>query len=370
MRALWRLYHMAYWPQRLLLNRADVVATISGTTRSLIARHRLTTRTVRIVGNAPQPGALVRNPDDAPDKSLLYMGSFMPYKNVETVVRGMAHLPGYTLHLLSRISPERRSELQALVPPGTEVVFHNGVTEEVYTELLRSTTALVTLSRDEGYGLPMIEAMAAGTPVIASDFPIFAEVSGGAALLVDPDSPEEFAAAVRALSDPARWRRASDAGIRRADAFAAVSSGDNSNILAARVVREIYHVDNVVARIYDQGRAAVYERLGIPTVATVKWTVSQVLRRLQPEGSVPVWRDPTGTARLMQIHVHNGWVGRRISELQDAADSPIPFVQRVGRGIVPDRDTVFQDGDLIYVACHTDRTDELETLFANPPARG
>ena len=161
-----------------------------------------------------------------------------------------------------------------------------------------------------------------------------------------------------------------NAGIRRADAFAAVSSGDNSNILAARVVREIYHVDNVVARIYDQGRAAVYERLGIPTVATVKWTVSQVLRRLQPEGSVPVWRGPPGTARLMQIHVHNGWVGRRISELQNAADSPIPFVQRVGRGIVPDRDTVFQDGDLIYVACHTDRTDELETLFANPPARG
>lgn len=218
-RALWRLYHLAYWPQRLLLNRADVVATISGTTRSLIARHRLTTRPVRIVGNAPQPGALVRNPDDAPDKSLLYMGSFMPYKNVETVVRGMAHLPGYTLHLLSRISPERRSELQALVPPGTEVVFHNGVTEEVYTELLRSTTALVTLSRDEGYGLPMIEAMAAGTPVIASDIPIFAEVSGGAALLVDPDSPEEFAAAVRALSDPARWRRASDAGIRRAAGY-------------------------------------------------------------------------------------------------------------------------------------------------------
>lgn len=159
------------------------------------------------------------------------------------------------------------------------------------------------------------------------------------------------------------------ANIRKADAFAAVSSGDNSNILAARVVREIYHVDNVVARIYDQGRAAVYERLGIPTVATVKWTVSQVMRRLIPEGSMPVWRDPTGTARLLQIHVHSGWVGRRISELQAAAGTPIPFVQRVGRGIVPEADTVFQDGDLIYVACHTDRTDELETLFANPPAR-
>ncbi|HHT14236.1 MAG TPA: TrkA family potassium uptake protein [Propionibacterium sp.] len=159
------------------------------------------------------------------------------------------------------------------------------------------------------------------------------------------------------------------AGIRRADAFAAVSSGDNSNILSARVVREIYHIDNVVARIYDQGRAEVFERLGIPTVATVKWTVTQMLRRLLPAGSQPVWSDPTGEARLMQIHVHSGWVGRRISELSAAADAPIPFVQRVGRGVVPDRDTIYQDGDLIYVACYTDHIDFLETLFAAPPAR-
>ena len=159
------------------------------------------------------------------------------------------------------------------------------------------------------------------------------------------------------------------AGIRKAGGFAAVSSGDNSNILAARVVREIYRVENVVARIYDQGRAAVYERLGIPTVATVKWTVLEVLRRLLPEGSMPVWRDPTGDAKLLQMHVHNGWVGRRISELSQAADCPIPFVLRVGRGIVPDRDTIYQDGDLIYVACTTERTDELESLFAYPPAR-
>ncbi|MBB1509188.1 TrkA family potassium uptake protein [Tessaracoccus sp. MC1756] len=159
------------------------------------------------------------------------------------------------------------------------------------------------------------------------------------------------------------------AGIRRADAFAAVSSGDNSNILSARVVRENYHVDNVVARIYDQGRAEVFERLGIPTVATVKWTVTQMLRRLLPAGSQPVWSDPTGDARLMQIHVHNGWVGRRVSELSAAADAPIPFLLRVGRGLVPDRDTIYQDGDLIFVACYTERVDELETLFANAPGR-
>ena len=94
-----------------------------------------------------------------------------------------------------------------------------------------------------------------------------------------------------------------EAGIEDADGFAAVSSGDNSNILSARVVRETFGVHNVVARIYDPGRAEVYERLGIPTVATVRWTADQVLRRLLPAGSEPQWRDPSGSVRLMEVHV-------------------------------------------------------------------
>lgn len=159
------------------------------------------------------------------------------------------------------------------------------------------------------------------------------------------------------------------AGIRQADGFAAVSSGDNSNILAARVVSEGYQVANVVARIYDQGRAAVYERLGINTVATVRWTVGQVMRRLLPEGSEPVWRDPSGNVHLLQVFVHNGWVGRRIRDLAVAARAPIPFLVRVGKGIVPDAETVFQDGDLMYVGCDTDRTSDIETLFSAPPSK-
>lgn len=233
-RGLWRLYHLAYWPQRLLLNRADVVATISDTTRTLMQQHRLTRRPVRLVGNAPQPGAVARDPELAPDKTLLYMGSFMPYKNVETVIRGMEHLPGYTLYLLSRITPERRRELEALVPAGSDVVFSNGVTDEEYEHLLRTATALVTLSRAEGYGLPMIEAMAAGTPVVASDIPIFREVSGGAALLVDPDSPEAFAEAVLALADPERWRKVSGAGLRRAAQY----SWDTSAVQLVEAAQE------------------------------------------------------------------------------------------------------------------------------------
>src|ERR671932_1214604 len=125
-----------------------------------------------------------------------------------------------------------------------------------------------------------------------------------------------------------------DAGIEQADGFAAVSSGDNSNILSARVVRETFGVHNVVARIYDPGRAEVYERLGIPTVATVRWTSDQVLRRLLPAGSEPLWRDPSGNVRIIEVHVDRAWVGRTVGDIEDATGARVPFLFRMGSALV------------------------------------
>ena len=159
-----------------------------------------------------------------------------------------------------------------------------------------------------------------------------------------------------------------EAGIEDADGFAAVSSGDNSNILSARVVRETFGVDNVVARIYDPGRAEVYERLGIPTVATVRWTADQVLRRLLPAGSEPQWRDPSGSVRLMEVHVDRSWVGRTVEQIEEATGARIPFIFRLGAGMVPKRGTVFQDGDLLYAAVADARLAEVEAILGRPPA--
>ncbi len=139
-----------------------------------------------------------------------------------------------------------------------------------------------------------------------------------------------------------------NAGIERAGAFAAVSSGDNSNIIAARVARENFGLDNVVARIYDPRRAAVYQRLGIATVATVRWTADQMLRRLLPEGSEPEWRDPSGLVQIAVLPVPESWVGTTVQSFEETA-SKIAFVTRLGEASMADSDLVLQDGDLMHL---------------------
>jgi len=139
------------------------------------------------------------------------------------------------------------------------------------------------------------------------------------------------------------------AGIKRADAFAAVSSGDNSNIIAARVARETFGIQQVVARIYDPGRAEVYQRLGITTVATVKWTADQVLRRILPAGAEPDFRDPSGTIRVDQVPVPEVWVGQRTIDFQMQTQCRIAWIDRLGEGMLPNRESVIQEGDLIHL---------------------
>ena len=158
-----------------------------------------------------------------------------------------------------------------------------------------------------------------------------------------------------------------EAGIERADAFAAVSSGDNSNVIAARVVRESFGVERVAARIYDPRRAEVYQRLGIPTVATVRWTADQMVRRLLPVGGAPEFRDATGALLLAEMHVHLGWVGRRMETLEAASGSRVAFLTRLGEGLVPRSDTVYQEGDLVHVVVRESDAPAAESVLASPP---
>ena len=161
-----------------------------------------------------------------------------------------------------------------------------------------------------------------------------------------------------------------EAGIERAEAFAAVSSGDNSNILAARVARETFGVENVVARIYDPRRAEVYQKLGIPTVATVRWTADQVLRRLVPAGMLSEWRDPSGNVVLAELAYNEGWIGHKVTRLEEQSGARVSLLTRLGEGILPHRGTVIQDGDLVHVTMRWDEREQVERAFATGPTEG
>jgi len=157
------------------------------------------------------------------------------------------------------------------------------------------------------------------------------------------------------------------AGTKDAYAFAAVSSGDNSNILAARVARENFRVERVVARIYDPGRAEIYQRLGIPTIGTVRWASDQILRRLLPQGHVPEYTDPSGRIVIAEVPVDISWVGQRISAIEAATGTRVAFMTRLGQGMLPDRDTVYQAGDLIHVAAVHQELPQIERILDTPP---
>jgi trk system potassium uptake protein TrkA len=158
-----------------------------------------------------------------------------------------------------------------------------------------------------------------------------------------------------------------EAGIEEAGAFAAVSSGDNSNIISARVARETFGIQRVVARIYDPKRAEVYERLGIPTVATVPWASSRLLKSVLGETTAEAWRDPSGAVALIGVSPHEGWVGSSIADFERATGTRVGLVTRFGKGQLPIASTVIQSGDLIHVLADEDRRHELREIAANPP---
>jgi trk system potassium uptake protein len=139
------------------------------------------------------------------------------------------------------------------------------------------------------------------------------------------------------------------AGINRAHAFAAVSSGDNTNILGARVARETYGVAHVIARIYDPKRAAVYQRLGIPTVATVSWTATQIMKAVLPTGATEEFTDATGTMTLAEVPLHERWLGRNAIELEEATGARIAFVTRYGASVLPTANLVIQQDDGVHL---------------------
>jgi trk system potassium uptake protein TrkA len=153
------------------------------------------------------------------------------------------------------------------------------------------------------------------------------------------------------------------AGVDRADALAAVTSGDNSNIVVARLAKEHYRVDRVVARIQDPARAEIYHRLGIPTVAAVKWTTDQVVRRLAPDLRSTEWTDANGEIALVDVEAPTAWAGQAVSALDQADAWRITAINRAGHSTLAQPDTVIQGGDRLYLAVSLGADDALAEVF-------
>ncbi|NBQ92369.1 MAG: glycosyltransferase family 1 protein [Micrococcales bacterium] len=224
-RVIWRLYHLTYIPQRILLNRADEVVTVSETSKKLIEKHHLTRKPVSVIYNSSSVGFKSGSRTFPKEINLVYIGSFMPYKNVETLIRATGKSSNTTLHLLSKITPDRELALSELAKTWeAKVVFHRGVTDEQYLTALNSAFALVTASKDEGFGIPLVEAMSQATPVIVSDLEIFREVAGEAGNYFKPDDPDTLVKKITYLKEKQTWEANSKAALEQAKKFSWESS--------------------------------------------------------------------------------------------------------------------------------------------------
>ena len=158
-----------------------------------------------------------------------------------------------------------------------------------------------------------------------------------------------------------------EAGIERTDAFVAVSSGDNSNIVSARVARENFGVSTVVARIDDPRRAEIYQRLGIPTVATVRWTADRVLRRLLPGGLHEDYRDPSGEVSMAELPVAPEWIGQTYARLEQECGIRVGYITRIGNGQLTTASTVVQEGDIVHALLVSSDAERASEAVARAP---
>jgi Glycosyltransferase len=200
----WKLFYMAYWPQRIVLNKADTVTTVSETSKAEILDARLTKRPVVVVSNAARSlSDFHERPkqNTNPPKNLIFIGTGQPHKNIETLIKGTAFLPNRVLHLLSPMSKEMKRYYNSLCPDGVDLVYHDGFDSEKEAKIFFDDAILVSASKAEGFGLPLVEAMDYHIPIVVSDIPIFHEVAGKSAKFFDPDDPSDFARTVMELDD-------------------------------------------------------------------------------------------------------------------------------------------------------------------------
>lgn len=220
---------------------------------------------------------------------------------------------------------------------------------------------------------PAVHAIVVGCGRLGSELAVALEAGGHTVSIIDKRKtaferylPENWTG--RAVVGFGFDREAlGQAGIDEAAAVAAVTGGDNSNILSARIAKETYQVPNVVARIQDPRRAVLYQQLGISTVATVRWATDQVLRRLFPSETVTEWTDATGSLKVVERAIPPAWAGRKLAELGESGQYRLIGLTRGGDAVLSGPETIGQEGDRLHIAVTTAAEAELEAHLEEGP---
>jgi trk/ktr system potassium uptake protein len=154
-----------------------------------------------------------------------------------------------------------------------------------------------------------------------------------------------------------------EAGIERADAYVAVSSGDNSNIVSSIIAKDVFHVPKVITRIYDPRRAMIYRRFGIPTVAPVQWGVNKIYDLLFVERSYSRDTFGAGEVELMEFDLPNNLAGRRVGEFEVPGEVHVAAIERYGEALLPVAGSMFQEGDKVHVLVQRSSMDKYKKMF-------
>lgn len=241
-RAGWWLFHSTYWPLRLQLNRADVIATVSETAKQQLIDARVTKRDIVTVSNAvaehfadPTPRQHYKSND------FFFIGMFTPYKNPECIIDAMQYLPDMTLHFTSRAPKPRLKQLQEYAAARGvlgQIVFHNGVSDEEMQQIITSSRCGVSASKTEGFGLPLIETQQAGVPFAASDIPIFREIGQDSVLYFDPTDPKALAKCVEAFGDKATSEEYIRRGHKNTQRFSWARSAEAAAQLCKKIAQK------------------------------------------------------------------------------------------------------------------------------------
>lgn len=228
---VWRIFYSTTIFLKRILNASDAIVTVSETVKTELAD--LSNLPTEVVYNASINLHIKHRPGSS--KELLYMGRYTPHKNVETLIASMSYLPEHKLLLAGRCSQKRKQELLSGVKNPDQIIFMGVVSDERYAEMLQRAKCLVTASLDEGFGLPLIEAMQAGCPVVCSDIDVFHEVADNAALFFKPQNPDDLVRQINKLESSKTRTHLSKLGIERAKYFSWQSSGNRLQSFLSKI---------------------------------------------------------------------------------------------------------------------------------------